>query len=638
MSIFGLQSPGLAIIEQDFTNKVPGASSSIGGFAGAFQWGPVLDPQLIDSERTLVEIFGLPKKSYNRKDFFSVAYFMKYTGACYVTRVVGPNASNAVAFADPTESVVGLETFIPNKQFFDVQFTNPTSVDFVAKYPGSIANGIEINIIDALTFPLSQYSGLFQSAPQGTEVHIAIVKDGKVLETFDFLNILPGTRKLDGTNAYYVDVVNEQSQYIWITGEPLACSTILRGGTLGAEYATYSDIARSLYPGSGNGLRIVLVDDVNYTSQDATVQGALVGAPEVDEVAIVVIQDGFVRETFEVLSKDSLNAMYYVDVFNEESAYADLLRAADFSLAIETDFVLSGATNDVHPGDEVISGYALYEDPDTYDISLMFQGAASNTVGNYILALSESRRFTVGFVSPQFDSIKVGGTQALNGALADRAAVGNTSYGFMDSNWCLVYDVYNRSDVWIPGNPISAGLQAQVDSLRGGPWYVGYGPTYGRIANVKRLAWEPTQAFRDELYKNDINTIATFRGDGILLNGSKTLQGKPSAFDRLNVRRVFIFAQKSIARSMRYFIGELNTEQTRLRALNAVTPFLRDLQSRQALYRFFVKCDAENNSEYVNSNNGLAMDIAISPSMTIDFIGITFSAVGGEVDFEELFG
>lgn len=641
-----LVSPGVSIKEQDLSNTTPGVATSVGGFSGAFVWGPVLEPQLISSERVLVETFGTPKPSYNRKDFFSVSNFLRYSNACWVVRAVGPNAKNAVAVkSGEAAAVLGKEVYVPNKNFFETQFTNPTGVDLIARYPGSLGNGIEVNVLSALTFGASSYAPLFDAAPQGTEVHILIVKDGEILEKYEYLNTVEGTRKIDGTVAYYVDVINSDSKYVYMANPTGACSVVLRNGTLGAEFATYSDIARSVFAGSGNGTQVYLVDSVNYAALSSTLKahldttaggGAGSGQPSATGVSMIVMQDGFIRETLTSMSKDSLSPSYYVSAISNTSNYIDLLKEVDFADAGQTNFTLAGATTDVHPGDSVVDGYELLSDVDLYDIGLMFQGAASNVVGNKVVEIAERRKFTVGFVGPQYNSIKLGGSTALTGCLADRQAMYSSSYGFMDSNWGLMYDPYNKSQVWVPMNPISAGLQARVEFEREA-WYAGMGFNYGKISGIIRLAWEQSQAIRDALYQAQVNPLCTFRNEGIVLFGSKTLQTKPSAFDRINVRRLFIVVEKAISRSMKYFIGELNTEQTRTRVLNTVNPFLRDVKSKQGVTDFIAICDKSNNTPQVIDTNGLALDVALKPSKNIDYVYLTFSAVPSGVDFKEVF-
>jgi hypothetical protein len=641
-----LVSPGLAIKEVDLSNSTPGVSSSVGGFSGAFTWGPVLEPQLISSERQLVEVFGTPKPSYNRKDFFSVAAFLRYSNACWVVRTVGPNAKNAVGVSSgDAAAVVGKEVFVPNFNFYETAFTNPTGVDLIARYPGTLGNGIEVHVLSALTFGASTYAPLFDSAPQGTEVHVLIVKDGEILEKYDFLNTVSGTRRIDGTPAYYVDVLNSDSKYVYMVNPTGACNVVLRGGTLGAEFAKYSDIARSVYAGQGNGTHVYLVDFNNYdTSSSAikaqldTVAGGGIGSgkPSATGVSMVIMQDGFIRETIANMNKDTLSVDYYVTKISSTSNYIDMLKAVDFTDATQTSFVLSGATTDVHPGDGVIDGYELLSDVDLYDIGLLFQGAASNVVGNRVVEIAEHRKFTVGFVSPQYASIKLGGSTALTGCLADRQAMYSSSYGFMDSNWGLIYDTYNKSQVWVPMNPYSAGLQARVEFEREA-WYAGMGFNYGKIAGVIRLIWEQNQSVRDALYQAQVNPLCTFRNEGIVLFGSKTLQTKPSAFDRINVRRLFIVVEKAISRSMKYFIGELNTEQTRTRVLNTVNPFLRDIKAKQGITDFIAICDISNNTPQVIDTNGLALDIALKPSRTIDFVYLNFYSVPTGVEFKEVF-
>ena len=407
--------------------------------------------------------------------------------------------------ADVTKGVEG--------SFQDNQPGQP--VDFIAKYPGSLGNGLEVHILDTFSFGVSPYAPLFDSAPSGTEVHVIIAKDGEVLEKYDFLNIIEGTRKIDGSKAYYVDVLNEMSAYIYITNPTGACSVLLRGGSLGATFATYGAIpdpmtitappmplARSLYPATGNGVRIVIIDENNYTVQTANIKTALdnqigggagSGQPGFDGVSIVVFEGPYIREVHTGYVKDWRSPDYYVSRFNATCQYADLLDVdsptatypINFTNPALLDFTLTGATRDLHPQNfpsyefVAIDAFEAMKDFETYDYRIIIQGAHPNFVGNHIVALAEERKFCAAYVSPQYDSVKQGGTRALAKVVADRQKMYSVSYGYMDSNWALVYDRYNKTQFWMPMNPITALLNANVEADRE-PWYVGYGFNYGK--------------------------------------------------------------------------------------------------------------------------------------------------------------
>jgi phage tail sheath protein FI len=635
-----LDSPGIAIKEVDKSSYVGGNSSTTGGYAGAFGWGPVLVPTIISNQTDLIRTFGGPVTGYNQQDFYSVAYFLKYSNACYVTRVTGPDAKNAVAMKD-NSTTVGKEVVINSSQAFETTFTNSTSVDFAARYPGSLGNGIEIIIIDSISFTSSKYKNLFTGAPTGTELHVLLLKNGSVLEKYEYLNALPGTKKSDGTVAYYVEVINTQSNYIYVLKETGACDCILSGGTLGATFATYKissvTYAASIYPGIGNNTVIYLVDSANYAALSTDVKSHLVGAPAVDQCAVVVYTNGFFTEVFEALDKLSTSANYYVTQFNAQSSTAHLMSPVDFTVAAQTVMTLTGAVGDVPVGDSVVNGYNIMADADTYDISLMFAGSNTTVCQTAVVSIAESRKFTVGFVSPQFSSCKLGGSAALTAVLADRQAIYSSSYGFMDSNWGKVYDPINKNSFWMAMNPVSAGLQAQVENQREA-WYVGMGTTYGRISGIQALAWEQSQVIRDALYKSQINPLCTFKNEGILLFGSKTLQVKPSAFDRLNVRRLFIVIEKAVGKTARALIGELNTDQTQRSVVNSITPFMRDIKAKQGCYDFAIVCDATNNTPQVINTNGIAIGLYIKPTKNIDFVYVDMVAVSSGVSFQEIIG
>jgi len=189
----------------------------------------------------------------------------------------------------------------------------------------------------------------------------------------------------------------------------------------------------------------------------------------------------------------------------------------------------------------------------------------------------------------------------------------------------------------MPLNGDIAGLCVRTDLSRD-PWWSPAGFNRGHIKNVVKLAWNPQKSQRDELYKNSINPVVTVPGQGTILFGDKTLQAKPSAFDRINVRRLFIVLEKAIATAAKFTLFEFNDEFTRSQFVNMVEPFLRDVQGRRGIYDFKVVCDESNNTGEVIDRNEFVGDIYIKPARSINFIQLNFVAVRTGVDFEEVVG
>jgi phage tail sheath protein FI len=213
----------------------------------------------------------------------------------------------------------------------------------------------------------------------------------------------------------------------------------------------------------------------------------------------------------------------------------------------------------------------------------------------------------------------------------------STSYGFMDSGFKYQFDKYNNVYRFVPLNADMAGLAAKTDTIRD-PWWSPAGFNRGQVLNAIKLSWNPSKAQRDELYQNNINPVVAFQGEGIILFGDKTLQAKASAFDHINVRRLFIVLEKTIANAAKYSLFEFNDEFTRSQFVSLVEPFLRDVKARRGIYDFKVICDTTNNTPQVIDTNNFVGDIYIKPARSINYIQLNFIAVRTGVDFNEIAG
>jgi len=264
-------------------------------------------------------------------------------------------------------------------------------------------------------------------------------------------------------------------------------------------------------------------------------------------------------------------------------------------------------------------------------------GDASAVVGDYVIDnVAEIRRDCVVFVSPSSASVigRVDGAEAAT-AVAELAGYTRSSYAVFDSGWKYMYNRYADSYTYIPCNGDVAGLCAKTDDVAD-PWFSPAGYNRGAVKNAVRLAWSPNKAERDTLYKNGINPIVGFPGSGIVLFGDKTMLEKPSAFDRINVRRLFITLEKAIATAAKFQLFEFNDAFTRAQFKSLVDPFLRDVQGRRGIYAFKVVCDESNNTGQVIDSNSFVADIYIQPARSINFIQLNFIATRTGVAFEEV--
>jgi hypothetical protein len=290
---------------------------------------------------------------------------------------------------------------------------------------------------------------------------------------------------------------------------------------------------------------------------------------------------------------------------------------------------------------EIRAGYDLLSDAETIDINLIVMGHHSLAEGKYVIQnIAESRMDCMVFVSPPLATVLNNAGDEANDILAARADATfnvSSSYGVMDTGWKYQYDKYNDVYRWIPLNADVAGLCARTDSTND-PWWSPGGLNRGQIKNVVKLAYKPDKADRDNLYKKGINPVVSFPGEGTVLFGDKTLLSKPSAFDRINVRRLFIVLEKAIATASKFQLFEFNDAFTRAQFRNLVEPFLRDVQGRRGVYDFRVICDETNNTGEVIDRNEFVADIYIKPARSINFITLNFIATRTGVAFEEVVG
>lgn len=436
------------------------------------------------------------------------------------------------------------------------------------------------------------------------------------------------------------------------------------------------------YPGDlGNSLKVSLWASANATAYTSwtyaqefnsapgtsTYVSNVAGAN--DEMHIIVIdEDGkfsgvanTVLEKFSYTSKasdaknDDGSSNYYVNVINDRSRYIYIMNHPDeVSANMNWGSVASGTiykqdatsyTSSLSngryglPSDaDLINAFDKFKNPEEIDVSLIVTGAANNTVAEYVVDnIAGTRKDCVAFVSPLYaDAVNNAGSEA-DDMITYRNLFNSSSYAVMDNNWKLQFDKYNNVYRWVPLNGDIAGLCVRTDFERD-PWYSPAGFNRGQIKNVVKLAWNADKTDRDELYKNGINPVVSFPGEGVVLYGDKTMQAKPSAFDRINVRRLFIVLEKAIARAAKYSLFEFNDEFTRAQFVALVEPFLRDVQGRRGIYDFRVVCDATNNTPEVIDRNEFVGDIYLKPARSINFIQLNFIAVRTGVAFEEVVG
>ena len=390
-----------------------------------------------------------------------------------------------------------------------------------------------------------------------------------------------------------------------------------------------------------------------------------------DELHIVVIDTngsfsgskGTVLETFPFVSKalDAVNlndgsSNYYKQVIFNNSKYIYAVDPVDYANTSSTwgtssagknfatsnttfAYNLSGGVTDTVTDANKLGAFELFANKEYIDIDLIITGDASPILQQGIIDnVVGVRQDCVAFVSPrQVDVVNQSGLEISNIQNWLNTLSRSSTYAVADSGWKYQFDMYNNTYRWIPLNADVAGLCVYTDSITD-PWFSPAGLNRGAIKNAIKLAWNPAKTYRDSLYSAGVNAVVSFPGQGIVLWGDKTLTVKPSAFDRINVRRLFIALEKAISKAAQYSLFELNDDFTRAQFVSLVSPFLRDVQGRRGIVDFKVVCDTTNNTPNVIDSNQFVGDIYIKPARSINYIQLNFVAVGTGVDFNTIVG
>ena len=576
-------SPGVVTTEIDLTTVIPAVSTTNGAFVGDFPWGPANTIITIDSENTLAAVFGKPDNT-SFISFLTAASFLAYGNNLKIVRAINTGSRNS--------SANGTGLIIENDDDWFNRFRSTTTANsgwgntnflgVSSRYPGTLGNSIRVAYLPAgnsALFSSWAYASFFDGAP--------------------------------GTSLY--------------------------ASSRGA---------------SNDEIHIAVVDATGIISQAGTPAGTNAA--------------GAVLETFPNLSvaSDAKNSdgstNFYVDVLAQRSNYIRWLAhpantnnwgttalngvsyvgVGGLSAGVANGTTLSGGLYSSASDANKQVAWDKFKNADEVDVSLLITGDASSTVAQYVIDnIAEYRKDCVAFISPTSANVVNNPGSEVSAITAQKNVNINrsSSYGVFDSGWKYMFDKYNNVYRWIPLNADIAGLCVRTDSTRD-PWFSPAGFNRGQIKNAVKLSWNPNKTNRDDLYKVGVNAVCAFPGEGIVLFGDKTMQTKPSAFDRINVRRLFIVLEKAIATAAKYSLFEFNDEFTRSQFVSLVDPFLRDVQGRRGIYDYRVVCDETNNTPEVIDRNEFIGDIYIKPARSINFIQLNFVAVRTGVSFDEIVG
>jgi hypothetical protein len=659
-------SPGVLVTEKDLTNVIPAVSTTSGGIVITAEKGPIDEITTVSSEKELVDTFGKPNSS-NFEEFFTAANFLGYGNNLKIVRPITGMVNAAVS---------GTAILIKNTTDYLDNFSSQASFAanvgaYAAREAGTLGNSLKISVCSNSTAfgPHSMSGNLVADASAAIGDTTITVDDGSLMQVGDILEFgdasaVPST---DGAPS---------GVYYKITGISTHVLTIARFNTATGKTET-------------GGLRHGIVDNAKilrhwefyfqFSGAPTSTDDVVAAGGSLDEMHIVVLDEdggitgtaGSILETFEGVSQASDaksstgSSNFFADVIYAQSEFVYVMdhettlansgsakkgqtfdNAQGDAFVVKTYSLASGTDDYAATNAEIATAYEKFADTESVDLSLLLCGpsqtgadATGDTKATAVMDIATARKDCVAFISPaRTDVVDVANavTQTQN-VVSFADGLPSTSYAVIDSGYKYMYDKYNDVFRFVPLNGDIAGLCARTDNIADSHFSPA-GFNRGQIRGAVKLAFNPNQTQRDELYKSRVNSVTAFPGQGTVLFGDKTAQSKPSAFDRINVRRLFITLEKAVSTAAKFQLFEFNDEFTRAQFRNLVEPFLRDIQGRRGITDFSVVCDDSNNTGDVIDRNEFRADIFVKPARSINFIQLNFVATRSGVAFTEVAG
>ena len=632
-------SPGVNVSEVDLTTVVPSVSTTEGGVAGHFRWGPVEQRTLVTSEDQLVSQFNKPNAD-TFETFFTAANFLSYGNALFVVRTNSTGLKNATSNAGNSAT-----TLIKNTDDYVNSYNSGISNvgDWIGKYPGALGNSLKVSVCPGASAFKSTLSGTY-TITSNTTALVSSTNQSTTLAVGDILELGP---TLGAKQDVKVGAVAANGTHITL-------ATPYTGTTISANTSL---VRRWEYSNNTNRAPGTTEFATNTGSSNDAMHVAVV-----DEDGLWTGIKGTVLEIFENVSKasdakDTTGASnYYKEVINNRSKYvwwaahnSNNTNAGTDSNGVtygapslvQTVSLVNGADGSAATAGQVNTALDLFKNTEDVDLSFIMLAGQGQTVATHAINnIAEVRKDCLVCLSPPSSTVVNNSTyegKEVVDIVAYRDSLPSTSYAVMDSGWKYQYDKYNDVYRYIPINGDTAGLMVRTDTVRDA-WFSPAGFNRGNIKNVVKLAFNPRKAERDTLYKSGVNPVVTFPGQGTVLYGDKTLVAQPGAFDRINVRRLFLVLEKAISTAAQSTLFEFNDEFTRAQFRNLVEPFLRDVKGRRGVTDFRVVCDETNNTGAVIDRNEFVGDIYIKPNRSINYIQLNFVAVRTGVEFSEIVG
>ena len=636
-------SPGVLVQERDLTRIIPAVSTSIGAVAGEFRKGPLDEIVSISSENDLVDTFGEPD-SNNFEAFFSAANFLQYSNSLRVVRASQTNLVNA------TTTGCGLQ--IKNTTHYQDNYADGSGVvgTFAARTAGAHGNTLLVSTCPSATAYEEEGATTVNDGSTAVGDTTITVTDGTQLNVGDIISFSTTAATNDYDDGHQYRITNIATHDLTIvqkdSGSGGLLTTITNGANVRRRWRYYDSVGTgpgtspfvSDRSGSGDEIHVVVVDE----------DGEVTGVP------------GSVLETYEKLSKAADaktpqgDTNYYPDVIYNKSQHVYWMdhntsgtnwgsnASGTTFTAVDTPTLesLSGGAD----GSSVTNGqkktaYEKFQDAETVDVSLIMAGPGDGTHVDNLVTITEIRKDAVLFASPErADVVNVANSNTQKDNVLDfYTSRSSSSYCVFDSGYKYMYDRYNDVYRFVPLNGDVAGLCARTD-LVSDSWFSPAGFNRGNVRGAIKLAFNPNKSQRDELYMKRVNPVVTFPGQGTVLFGDKTALTSPSAFYRINVRRLFITLEKAISTASKFQLFEFNDEFTRANFRAIVEPFLREVQGRRGITDFLVVCDNTNNTGDVIDRNEFVAEIFVKPNRSINFIKLQFVATRTGVAFEEVAG
>ena len=695
-----LKSPGVHVREIDLTTIVPAVSTSIGAIAGAFEKGPVNSIVTVGSEEDLVKVFGKPQNSSNQfETFFTAANFLQYTDQLKVVRCES-GVTNAIAsgtsilirdddhyedsFKDGQASVgewaartagihgnsLGVSICANATAYEETAVTTTSAEEALGQTVISVTDGTVFTIHDIVNFgetlgfeyqvtaaDASTITIKLKDDPNGVGLQSTVASGTNIRRRwrfYDLFDAAPGTSDYATQNQrgtldeIHVVVYDQQ-------GDINGFAVESNGNRTSAVLETFANLSKNPNCKSPQGDSVYYADKIFRTSSfvywmDHNSAGTNWGTDFTGETSQIVMEDGG-TDGAGANAGDNIVLDATGTSNEDENGKIELEIGGTSYAALDTPTtsnLKNGADDYAVTAGELEIAYDNFEDTESVDVNLILGGkgggagdtaSTQDTHVTMLHALVETRRDCVAFASPH-RSATVGVSSSITATdnIVDAFDLcPSSSYMVFDSGYKQMYDKYNDVFRFVPMNGDTAGLCAFTDQVADA-WFSPGGFNRGNVRGAIKLSYNPKKSERDQLYRARINPIVDFPGQGVVLFGDKTALAKPSAFDRINVRRLFLVLEKSISIAAKFSLFEFNDEFTRAQFRNLIEPFLRDVQGRRGIFDFRVVCDDTNNTGEVIDRNEFIGDIYIKPARSINFITLNFIAVRTGVEFSEVVG